>query len=573
MTETVNRIWPANPVADRGENRMLRGLFLLLLAAFASSLFAQDAVTVTVDAAKSAGPNKPFWAYFGYDEPNYTTAGNGRKLIRELSDLSPVPVSIRVHNLLTTGDGKPSLKWGSTNAYTEDSSGKPVYDWTIVDGILDTFVNSGAKPFVEVGFMPKALSTHPDPYRHNFPEEKNVFTGWSYPPNDYAKWDELIYRWAQHCGEKYGKQTAERWEWEVWNEPNIGYWHGTPEEYDKLYDHTVAAIRRALPGAKVGGPATTGPGDAKAAAFLRQFLEHCLSGKNDATGKTGVPLDFITFHAKGSPKINAGEVRMGMAKHMKDISNGFEIVRSFSKYKDLPIVLSESDPEGCAACSLPQNAYRNGTLYAVYMAASLNGAKELAEKTGANLEGFLTWAFEFENQPYFAGLRSLATNGVDQPVLNVFRMMGMMRGGYIAAKSDRAVPIEALVNKEVASPETDAIATRTDHDVSVMLWNYEDWDKTDSSATVHLNITGLPKAANRLLLRHFRIDGEHSNSYAAWKAMGSPQSPSAAQISKLEAAGQLQLLESPRYIDAKAGGAELKFALPVQGVSLVQLSW
>ncbi len=552
---------------------MTKVYFLCALAVTAASLVAQQAVNVAVDARKSAGTNRPFWAYFGYDEPNYTTAENGRKLIRELVELSPVPVSIRVHNLLTTGDGKASLKWGSTNVYTEDASGKPVYDWTIVDGIVDTFLNSGAKPFVEVGFMPKALSTHPDPYRHNFPREKNVFTGWSYPPNDYAKWDELIYRWAQHCGEKYGKARAESWEWEVWNEPNIGYWHGTPEEYNKLYDHTVAAIRRALPGAKVGGPATTGPADAKAATFLRQFLQHCLSGKNDVTGRTGAPLDFISFHAKGSPKINDGEVRMGLAKHMKDISEGFDIVRSFPKYKDLPVVLSESDPEGCAACSLPQNAYRNGTLYAVYMATSLNGAMQLAKRTGVNLEGFLTWAFEFEDQPYFAGLRSLATNGVDQPVLNVFRMIGMMRGDFVEATSDKAVSLDAMLNGEVAAPETNAVATRTEHDISVLLWNYEDRDRTDSSATVNLNVTGLPDAAKRVLVRHFRIDGEHSNSYNVWKAMGSPQSPSAEQISKLKTAGQLQLLESPRYMNAKSGAADLNFKLPVQGVSLVQLSW
>jgi xylan 1,4-beta-xylosidase len=448
-----------------------------------------------------------------------------------------------------------------------------VYDWTIVDGILDTFLKSGAKPFVEVGFMPKALSTHPDPYRHHFPQEKNVFTGWSYPPNDYAKWDELIYRWAQHCAEKYGRERAESWEWEVWNEPNIGYWHGTPEEYNKLYDHTAAAIRRALPRARVGGPATTGPGDAKAAAFLRQFLEHCVSGKNDATGKIGAPLDFISFHAKGSPKINGGEVRMGLAKHMKDISDGFDIVRSFPKYRDLPVVLSESDPEGCAACSLPQNAYRNGTLYAVYMAASLNGAMQLAKKTGVNLEGFLTWAFEFEDQPYFAGLRSLATNGVDQPVLNVFRMIGMMRGDLVEARSDNAASLHAMLKSEVAAPETSAVAPCTEHELSVLLWNYEDADRTDSSAAVDLNVTGLPDAAKRVLVRHFRIDGDHSTSYSAWKAMGSPQSPSAEQISKLNSAGQLQLLESPRYMNAKSGAAELKFALPVQGVSLVQLSW
>jgi xylan 1,4-beta-xylosidase len=551
---------------------MRRFCFPLLCAA-AACAFAQAPVTIKINAAKSLGPNKPVWSYFGYDEPNYTTAANGRKLIGELTALSAAPVSIRVHNLLTTGDGEPSLKWGSTNAYTEDANGKPVYDWTIVDKIIDTFLAAGAKPFVEIGFMPKALSTHPDPYRHHFPEEKNVFTGWSYPPNDYNKWSELIYQWAKHCAEKYGKAQAEGWEWEVWNEPNIGYWHATPEEYSKLYDYTTAALRRALPQAKVGGPATTGPGDQKAAAFLRQFLEHCLSGKNAVTGKTGAPLDFITFHAKGSPKINAGEVTMGLTKHMRDISNGFEIVRSFPKFKDLPIVLSESDPEGCAACSLPQNAYRNGTLYAVYTAAALKGSRELAAKTGANLEGFLTWAFEFENQPYFAGLRSLATNGVDQPVLNVFRMAGMMRGNSIEAVSGKAAGVDAILHNGVPTPEIDAVATRSDHDVSVMAWNYEDQDRTDSSAPVNLSVSGLPKEAKRLLLRHYRIDSAHSNSYTAWKEMGSPQQPTPEQFAKLEGAGQLQLLESPRYIDNQSGSSRIDFTLPLQAVSLIQLSW
>jgi xylan 1,4-beta-xylosidase len=106
-----------------------------------------------------------------------------------------------------------------------------------------------------------------------------------------------------------------------------------------------------------------------------------------------------------------------------------------------------------------------------------------------------------------------------------------------------------------------------------MLWNYEDRDRTNSSAAVTLQVTGLPKSEKRLLVRHFRIDGDHSNSYSTWKAMGSPQSPSAEQIAKLEKSGQLQLLESPRYIDSNSGAAQLKFTLPLQGVSLVQLSW
>ena len=143
-------------------------------------------VKIEVRADQREGAWQSIWNFWGYDEPNYTYAANGKKLLREFAQLSPDPVYIRVHNLFTTGDGGASLKWGSTNVYTEDASGKPVYDFTIVDRIFDTFRETGVKPLVQLGFMPEALSTHPDPYRHTFPKG-NIFTGWTYPPNDYAK--------------------------------------------------------------------------------------------------------------------------------------------------------------------------------------------------------------------------------------------------------------------------------------------------------------------------------------------------------------------------------------------------
>jgi xylan 1,4-beta-xylosidase len=108
----------------------------------------------------------PMWAWFGNDEPNYAYMTDGKKLLSELAALSPVPVFFRTHNLLTSGDGTAALKWGSTNAYTEDSAGNPVYDWTIVDRIFDTYRERKIKPFVQIGFMPEAMSIRPTPYRH-----------------------------------------------------------------------------------------------------------------------------------------------------------------------------------------------------------------------------------------------------------------------------------------------------------------------------------------------------------------------------------------------------------------------
>lgn len=194
---------------------MQRTILLVLAAALGAS--AQSPVDIRVDAKATLGPYRPIYAYFGYDEPNYTYAPNGRKLVAELAALSPVRVEIRAHHLLVTGDGTAALKWGSTNAYTEDAAGKPVYDWKIVDRIFDTYLAVHARPFVELGFMPEALSTNPEPYTRHWPTDDGK--GWSYPPKDYAKWAELVRQMALHAVERYGRAEVEGWSWEVWNRP------------------------------------------------------------------------------------------------------------------------------------------------------------------------------------------------------------------------------------------------------------------------------------------------------------------------------------------------------------------
>lgn len=541
---------------------------------------AQEPVAIRVDGAARIGPYKPIYSYFGYDEPNYTYMKDGRKLVGELAALSKTPVHIRAHSLLVTGDGTPALKWGSTNAYTEDAAGKPVYDWTIVDRIFDTYVKAGAKPFVEIGFMPEALSTKPQPYKHNWKpgdQYNDIYLGWAYPPKDYEKWAELVRQWVLHSIERYGKQEVLSWYWELWNEPDIPYWKGTPEEYNKLYDYTAEAIKRTLPGAKVGGPATTGPASEKAAAFLKQFLEHCAKGKNEATGKIGAPLDFISYHAKGRPTVVDGHVRMGIAKNMADVSRGMEIVTSFPQYKKLPIILSECDPEGCAACSArvyPHNTYRNGTMYPTYTAVALSNIFKLADKHQANIEGLQTWAFEFEDQPWFDGFRSLATNGVDKPVLNVFRMAGLLQGDRVKVESSGATDLETILSDGVRQKaDVNALATRADREMAAMVWNYHDDDLPAADTTVRLAMSGLPANVTRVLVRHYRIDQEHSNAYTLWKRMGSPQSPSPEQYAQLEAAGQLALLTSPMWMKAKGGEIELLFPLPRHAVSLIQVTW
>ena len=503
---------------------------------------------------------------------------DGKKLLSELSALSPTPVFVRTHNLLTTGDGVAALKWGSTNAYTEDAAGKPRYDWTIVDRIIDTLLERKMKPLVEIGFMPEALSVKPQPYKHSWgigQTYNTVFTGWAHPPRDYAKWSELVFQWVKHSVAKYGRAEVESWWWELWNEPDIGYWQSTPEEYFKLYDYTADAVKRALPTARIGGPHVTGPLGARTQKFLRDFLEHCARGTNAATGKTGTPLDYIGFHAKGAPRVVEGHVQMGISNQLKAISNGFEIVASFPEYRNTPIVIGESDPEGCAACSsrvYPQNGYRNGTMYSSYTAAQIARTYELADLHGVNIMGSVTWAFEFEDQPYFDGFRDLATNGIDKPVLNVFRMLGLMGGERLAVESTGALKLETICDQSVrGNAEVNALASRQPRSVAVLVWNYHDDDLPAPPSDVEVVIDGLPQG--RPLLQHYRIDAERSNSYELWKKLGSPQQPTPAQYKQLERAGQLQLLSAPQQQQATNGRVALKFSLPRQGVSLLRLTW
>ena len=198
---------------------------------------------------QSDGPFSPVWNYFGYDEPNYTYAPNGKKLLGEFAALDAAPAYVRVHNLLTSGDGSASLKWGSTNVYSEDASGHPIYSWVILDQIFDTFRAAGVKPLVEIGFMPtgtfypsRALSSRFSArscqrHLHGMglsTERLSEMVRTGFPIC--ASSPRALRRCrseAHGCG-KYGTNLT------------LAYWKGTREEYFKLYDFTVDAVLRAL---------------------------------------------------------------------------------------------------------------------------------------------------------------------------------------------------------------------------------------------------------------------------------------------------------------------------------------
>jgi xylan 1,4-beta-xylosidase len=268
---------------------------------------------------------------------------------------------------------------------------------------------------------------------------------------------------------------------------------------------------------------------------------------------------------------------MGSRNQARNISSGFEIVASFPELRDKPIIIGESDPEGCAACSAktnPQNAYRNGPLYASYTAAMFHHTLELAALHKVRLAGTVTWAFEFEDQPWFEGFRTLATNGVSKPVMNLFRMLGLMTGERVEASSDGAVNTGRVLEAGVRSePDINALASKAQSRAAVLVWNYHDDDVEAPPSSVKLHVAGLPVGTTPVLLRHYRIDSGHSNAFTTWKRMGSPQMPTPKQYAELEAAGQLTLLESPSWLRSTGGAVDINFELPREAVSLLELEW
>ena len=221
----------------------------------------------------------------------------------------------------------------------------------------------------------------------------------------------------------------------------------------------------------------------------------------------------------------------------------------------------------------PENAYRNGTMYSSYTAASFARKYVLADAYEANFIGAVSWSFEFENQPWFYGFRDLATNGVDKPVLNVFRMFGKMKGKRVAVESNSMYPLQTVLDSSIRQQRSDigALASKDGHTAAVMIWNYHDADKQANTANIQVQVNGV--AANKVTVTRYRVDEVHSNAYEAWKKMGSPQQPTSKQVALLEQKGQLQTMGSPYAIKSNAGVLTLPVSLPAQGVELIKLDW
>lgn len=556
---------------------------------------------IRVDAAHRIQDVRRIWTSLGYDEINWSATPQGKRNFAVIRDLAETPYYVRAHNLFNSGTARGIPHYSSGNVYHEDAAGNPIYDWSVVDPIFDTWIAHNCRPLVELGFTPRALVPPEATLLYQrMPSMPGAYEAglWAFPPRDYDRWAALVQATVTHFIQRYGADQVATWYWELWNEPDISYWQGTPEEYFALYDYTAAAVKEALPAARVGGPSTTHRG----AAFLEAFLAHCATGANARTGGTGAPLDFVSFHTKGAafprmygPHTAEGVVPVQRAspnveKMLVDVREMLARIAEYAAFRDLPVLVDECDASVPAHWTIYDNAnfgYRNTEYYAVFQCQQMKKLLDLDRLGLARVHLATTWSWYFEGERYFEGTRSLfTTDGIVKPVLNAYRMLGKLGNRRLAVESSHGWALERLASapppdapdrdtgcpEDAGGEEIDALATIDDAGrIAVLLWYFADDQYRRGVGRAELALTGLTLGP-RATLRHWRVDAARSNSYAAWSEAGRPRDPSTAQLAFIRARQDLAQFEPPRPVDVRNGELRLEIELPLPSVSLLELT-
>ncbi|GAB2988929.1 GH39 family glycosyl hydrolase [Actinotalea caeni] len=538
---------------------------------------------VQVDAAGDRGPLARIWESVGFDEINWTYTPTGRGLLRTFGEMTETGFHIRPHYVFCSGNGFGIPHWGNGNVYHEDADGNPYYDFTIVDQVYDAIVEAGHHVLVELAFTPRDLLPD-EAAEFEVPASPTLYSAyehgsWAYPPRDYDKWGGLVAALVQHSVERYGLEEVRTWLWELWNEPDIYYWRGTPEQFFELYSVTARAVRSVIPDAKVGGPAVTGGGH----EFMRGFLAHTLEHDD--------PIDFVSFHTKGSafrpwrvygPTGGEAPEKQSPSAHkmLFEIRRLLRVVEEFEPYHDLPAIVDECDAGVPAHYSFYDNAnfvFQNTEYYPVFQVKLMKKLLDLNEIQTVQVEQATSWSWYFEGERYFEGTRAFLTaGGIEKPLLNAYRALAQLGSTRIEATSDAAHPVTALdqaIETGASMPEeVDVLAAKDDDGrVAVLVWRHTDdqYQTDDVDTSVQVTVTGL--ADGEHVLRHHRIDADHSNAHTVWRSLGSPQVPTEEQVAQIKARQGLEELEPERRVQVSGGTLELTVELPLPAVSLLTL--
>jgi xylan 1,4-beta-xylosidase len=479
-------------------NRILPLLVAVVLAAgLCRPLPAQE--QIEIDATAQTSPFPHFWEeMFGSGRAILSLRESYRDDLRAVKQVTDFRY-VRFHAILHDEVG----------VYNEDEHGNPVYNFAYVDQIYDGLLKNGVRPVVEISFMPKKLAFNPDAL-HPFWYKQNVS-----PPKSWEKWDGLMTHFAQHLVDRYGIDEVSQWYFEVWNEPNIDFWNGIPRKksYFELYAHTSHDLKSVSPRLQVGGPATA------AAAWVDDFLKYA--------AENHVPVDFVSSHGYADDTVE------NLFGTNEDISMDDRVCRAIGKVRkqirasampNLPLFWTEWNVQG-------MNGSRDTSFVGTGLANTIRGCDGLV-----NMMSFWTFSDVFEEggpipEPFEGEFGLRAKGGINKPSYYDFALL------------------HQLGDQRIANPSSDVIVTRrSDGTLAVAVWNLVDPGKTGAAKNVQLLFHGVPANAKVSISR---VDDDHANTLAAYKAMGSPVDPTEAQVKELNRETDPGAAEQSALVDGR----------------------
>jgi xylan 1,4-beta-xylosidase len=521
------------PMDLRGKNKMrnskrtcfisyagLIGLLVLLMT-FASFAYSppKETETIAIDAAAPGNPFPHFWErVFGSGRAVLSLRESYRQDLREVRSITQMQY-VRCHAIFHDEIG----------LYHEDAGGQPIYNFTYIDQIYDGFLQNGVRPFVELGFMPRqmaaSLTEHPFWY-------KPIVA----PPKNWDRWEDLVYRFAQHLADRYGIEEVAQWYFEVWNEPNIDFWAGQPKEstYYELYDSSARALKRVSSRLRVGGPATA------QAAWVDRFIEHCV--------KSGTPVDFVSTH------VYANDTAQDVFGTTEDIPRSDMVARAVRKVYTQ--VKSSARPNLPIHWTEYNASYKNeiDVTDSPFMGPWIANTIRLCDGLTATMS-YWTFSDVFEEQgvaqrPFYGGFGLIAPGGIPKAAFNAFKLLHMLGA------------------ERIGNTSPSVIATRReDGSLALAIWNYSPPGKAGEAKCITLafsNLNGLKKVRIR------KVDKDHGSALTAWEAMGRPPFPSREQQKTLRTAAELPAADE-YSLTVRAGKAYTQVTLPGQCLALVEV--
>jgi xylan 1,4-beta-xylosidase len=500
-------------------------LLLLLVVLFLTSIAlrlpaqagdtAKDSRVIVVDTSAAAHPFPHFWEkMFGSGRAILTLRDDYRRDLREVKGITGFEY-VRFHAIFHDEVG----------LYDEDAQGNSLYNFSYVDQIYDGVLANGVRPFVEISFMPKKLAARDA--LHAFWYKQNVS-----PPKDYAKWDALITRFAQHLVERYGIGEVSQWYFEVWNEPNIDFWAGDPKQatYWELYDHTARALKAVNSQLRVGGPATA------QAAWADAFIKHCAEQK--------VPVDFVSTHVYGNDKSeDVFGTRENIPRNQmvcRAVKKVHEQIQASAK-PQLPLIWSEFNASYANEPAVTDTVYMGP-----WLADTIRQCDGLVD-----MMSYWTFSDVFEEQgvvkrPFYGGYGLLAEDGIPKPAFAAFELLHHLGEERLAVNSDTAL-----------------VTRRKDGSLVIAVWNYAaPAESVEPPKVVTLRFKGAKVRQAAIS----RVDREHGDVQAAYERMGAPSFPTQAQIMALRKAAELPAAE---VRDLRDG--ELTVTLPADGLAVIEV--